>query len=138
MFREKLKNIADHNYQQMGDELSAKKEQILESKTAAATCIFTSDKISQLKKIQQLKSKINKEGIDLQLTVRRDRQQRGKEEMRESQRKFNDETANLDLNEKLAHSQRKRDVQEQNRMVWNEQSQIMSDKKQLMKGGYLH
>ena len=104
MFREKLKNIADHNYQQMGDELSAKKEQILESKTAAATCIFTSDKISQLKKIQQLKSKINKEGIDLQLTVRRDRQQRGKEEMRESQRKFNDETANLDLNEKLAHS----------------------------------
>ena len=138
MFREKLKNIADHNYEQMGDELSAKKEQILESKTAAATCIFTSDKISQLKKIQQLKSKINKEGIDLQLTVRRDRQQRGKEEMRESQRKFNDETANLDLNEKLAHSQRKRDVQEQNRMVWNEQSQIMSDKKQLMKGGYLH
>jgi hypothetical protein len=31
-------------------------------------------------------------------------------EMRESQRKFNDETITRDLNEKLAHSQRKKDV----------------------------
>jgi hypothetical protein len=76
----------------MGEDHSARQELLKDSKIATATCLFTSDKVQQLKRIQKLKTKINKECIDLQLNIRRDQTQRDVQELKDSQRKWNDET----------------------------------------------